>query len=215
MWGSIDTVNSVSDQTLPPVPAMANPNTISQPGAFSSKTKKCCSCGATKRLVEFYRRSKNDSRPSGPCKLCKNLKSREWAKSNPDKLREYERAWRKANANKAWVATLKWRSNNKESYLENKRRWQCDDRKSHPEKYKAAGRSHYQRHRIRVINRTSNYRRAHREQYLAYSRHYGQKYRSLNPEKQRIYNQRNYQRRLAFTNYMRTLAIASAVSKTS
>ena len=66
------------------------------------KTKICSSCKEIKPINKF---GKNKTRKNGKhyyCKKCVNLKSSEWEKRNPEKVKKMDRNYRKNNPIKTW-----------------------------------------------------------------------------------------------------------------
>lgn len=54
-----------------------------------NRTKVCQHCREAKELSEFYPNRPRNSH-QGYCHVCALLKKREWAKANPDKIKEHK-----------------------------------------------------------------------------------------------------------------------------
>lgn len=84
---------------MPPVPAKANPNQISQPGATSLKA--CRHCKEAKPVDQFYRGSyrkkSGEYSLQGECAACQNARKALWNRANAKEYNEYQRDWRGLN----------------------------------------------------------------------------------------------------------------------
>jgi len=74
--------------------------------------KTCNQCGAEKTLYDFYRKAGGAQGVSGCCKSCQDIKGREWAARNKNKVAAYLRKWRAENAAKGAEYHARWRREN-------------------------------------------------------------------------------------------------------
>jgi Recombination endonuclease VII len=56
-----------------------------------SPSKRCKTCGCEKPLSDFHRSGKSAKFRFGECKECHYKRQREWARHNPERMREYRR----------------------------------------------------------------------------------------------------------------------------
>jgi hypothetical protein len=82
--------------------------------------KVCKTCKAEKGIEEFY---KTPSGRHGSCKDCRNLKNKEYKKSNPDRMLKTYRAWYEKNKVKHSERRKAYYVANKEKMNRNSKEW--------------------------------------------------------------------------------------------
>lgn len=136
--------------------------------------QRTCNCGKTfPRTPEYWHKAKgNADGLMNICKECNRAKAKQWADSNPEKVKENKKRYHQENAEHIRAKTKKWyRENteraratikkhyqeNKEAYRESNRRWV----KANPDKNKEVQRSFTERKpaRRREISREYQHRR--------------------------------------------------------
>lgn len=153
------------------------------------QAKTCAKCGKEKpATAEYFHRDKSSK--DGlvyQCKICVGKRVKEWAKKNPEKVRENQQRWNNKNPGVSAARSKKWRENNPEKYKESLRRWYQNNR----EKSRMQSKKWYQ------LNREAHYQQGLRwyknnlEKARAISRKAARKYKKLNPEKVKQWQQNN------------------------
>lgn len=137
--------------------------------------KRCCRCGFTKDISEFYSRKTSKDGLRSECKSCSRLQNVDYYAANADEQKEISRIWRKNNPEKARKSQKQWRIEN-------------------AEKKKTRDRIYYFNNKEKIQARTSQYQKDNPEKVREWSRlsdikHKTKRlfddafYRLLNPEK--------------------------------
>lgn len=83
--------------------------------------KQCTKCLESFSLeTGFYKSGKWFRRE---CKKCSIIKTNEWAKNNPEKVKKAKRDWDLRNPDKSKNVKKNWRENNKKQHNKNARNW--------------------------------------------------------------------------------------------
>ena len=118
-------------------------------------TKQCSRCGEIKPYSEFNKDAKNTGTGlQSKCRACQKevrhdwymrnrereiAKAIEWAKNNPENVREKDRRRAVARPGRTATQAKKWRLENKDRYLASRRKW----KRANPEKVRASARASY------------------------------------------------------------------------
>lgn len=109
------------------------------------QTKVCTKCGEEKlATAEYFHRSKKSKDGLvSQCKICVGKKVKEWAKNNPEKVKENTRRWNERNPGASANRAKQWRNNNPERYKAVLKKWYEENREDHLKK----NRQRYQKNR--------------------------------------------------------------------
>jgi 5-methylcytosine-specific restriction endonuclease McrA len=142
--------------------------------------KRCSACGEEKDISEFRKAQRGIFGVRGQCRICQNIKSAEYAKKNPDKVR---------------VACKKWRDENKEYVKQERAKWTLE----HPGRMRELDKAYKAAHRDAINKQQRDWRINNPEEAKAKDRKdvvlyhdnriaYAREYRLKNPEKMKLLN---------------------------
>ena len=95
--------------------------------------KSCRVCNQEKSLDQFYKHSECADRHMSICKICFNIRSKEYREKNSEKEKERGRRYRENHKEEAYLRGKRWREENPEKYKEKDKRYY----KKNTEKIKA------------------------------------------------------------------------------
>jgi hypothetical protein len=79
---------------------------------ISSLKKKCSKCNQIKKVIHFYKNSKNKDGYNYCCKHCHNEVTERWRERNHEKVLEQGRNFYKSHPESSIQSTNNWRKNN-------------------------------------------------------------------------------------------------------
>lgn len=197
-----------------------NPNGVDSAAALARASRRICkTCKEEKDVSDFKRNPKRGWR--WKCLACCAKYDAEWARNNPDRVRENSRLWCQKNPEKRRAITRRYRESNRDGVRESNRRWfqryaqenpdkVIEKRRRHyyanPEKSRERSRRNYHKNKdvvrekahlryLKNRQQRCDYSRRYREENIDKVREAGRKWGKENPDKIRANNHRRRARK--------------------